>query len=206
MKRTIVAVLIGFTCFGCALTPKSVLRSGDMAVDGIDVIQQNVFAVIDGYVDKTNEAYTQGLMAWFNQQVAQLTDSEGRVDISSYNRLAASLAQRMAQNRQLLEAESEVIMVKLAQQFAIVRNFQYLVNEYNLAAGIPPETMEALISATIGILDDIAAARAAKEPASTSGSSVSQIDWAAMIERIGRAEYANILESLRTVVSTTEIE
>lgn len=202
MKRTIVAVLIGFACFGCALTPKPVLRAGDMAMDGMNILEQNFIAVVNGYVDKTNEAYTQGLMTWFNGQIAALTDAEGKVDIVSYNRLTASLAQRIAQNRALLEVESEMILTRIAQQFAIVRNLQYLVNEYNVATGIPPETMELLIETTIEILDSIAEVRASQQ-SSTSSGVLSQIDWVSVIERIGRDEYASILAEVRDAIALT---
>lgn len=174
------AVFVG----GCATAPDNVLEAGVMVEQAGEVYDENVLAVVDGYAEKLQAAYTQGLNAVYALRARDLSDPEGNISIDVQETLQRELAEQIEVNGKLVDAERVEVLDKLSLQAAVVRQFTRLLNEYNKATGVPPESIQ-------GFIDEIATSAQTLEAAIEARGLLDQVqgetgatDWGAILRLI----------------------
>ena len=145
IRYVVCSVLLVALAAGCATTPDPVLTAGAFSEVVGETIESNFKAIMDGTFEKLEAAYTQGLQAAYSMRLAELTDAEGKIPLGVQTQLQAELAGQIEANRERLDREKTAVMDPMLLQFAIKSQLDRLLNAYNKAKGIPPESVQAFI-------------------------------------------------------------
>ena len=145
-----------------------------VADDALTVVQANAERAVRSYSAKLEDAYKQGLLVSYQQEMGKQAGPGGKVAPAVVAQLSSAVEQRLAQNAQILRAEEAAVLGDLARQFAVARYLGTLRRAPYRR--VSPELLQ-------GVADALGAA-VARDGASYADSS-GRVDWADAVALIG---------------------
>ena len=157
----VMAILAMIAMFmnGC-VTPGAVVKGGEMQQAALITLEANVVeTAIPKLYDMVAETTAQGVWAAFDLKKEGLIDQNGRVDMAQYEALMQSHLDRIRENTEWLDADREAALETISKQFAVVRALGQAQIEYNKSKKLTPESLDRLVGAVSGAIEDYSSLR-----------------------------------------------
>ena len=157
---------------GCATTPDSIKALSAVEVQMWDAVDKDIELTVDTYNKELRHWAALAFRQAFQSALAPITQADGTVDRVQYEQVANNVAQQYAAVLAKYENNKMETLAAFDDKIRRAKYTQMLIDEYENSTGVSPETLEALtteLSGTIESVQEVYAARKAREAAATQG-------------------------------------
>jgi len=172
-KRWVVVLCVAcLGVAGCATTPDSIKSLSTVEIQMWDAVNKDVELTVDTYTVELRHWTSMAFRQAFQSALAPITHADGTVDRVQYEQIANNVARQYATVLAKYDQNKADTLSAFDDKIRRAKYVQMLIDEYENSTGVSPETLEALtteLSGTVTSIQEIYAARKAREAAAAQG-------------------------------------